>query len=108
MTEDRIKHALTNNLSWDISNRTPMGTKIGQFLKLFTLKCCKGLRNISASSILLQSHPKFEWKITKDPVIESAKLVFHEWNSEELSNLINIANASERSYGTLNDWIQHT
>ena len=60
MTEDRIKHALTNNLkSWDISSSTPMGTKIGQFLKLFPLKC-KGLSNISASSILLQSHPKFE------------------------------------------------
>ena len=38
----------------------------------------------------------------KDPVIESAKLVFHEWNFEELSNLINIANAPGRSYWTLN------
>ena len=43
-------------------------------------------------------------KITKVPVIESAKLVFHEWNSEGLFNLINIAtsNASGRSYGNLN------
>ena len=47
-------------------------------------------------------------KITKDPVIESAKLVFHERNSEELSNLINIANASGRLYGNLNVLVSNT
>ena len=53
---------------------------------------------------LLEIAPKSSkiWmkKIAKVPVIESAKLVFHEWNSEEHSNLKNIANSPGRSFWT--------